>query len=195
MRSSLVVRASDCQCTSCNGPGFDPSIRRHSGIWGAADEAVLKIVWKKYPPKNIFKKEKGMNSKSRMFLQAFLVTKLHYRREMQGYEWTWQKQNTDKSIEAYAKNSRTRSGQLKDHVRGKEKKDTRTKYWRIWNMELHKSYVLCNNSRKVRSINGNDKKSWIYIKIYTGLQLWIPTCSTAELMESLLKNEAPISWE
>ncbi len=32
----LLVRASDCQCTSCNGPGFDPSIRRHSGIWGAA---------------------------------------------------------------------------------------------------------------------------------------------------------------
>ncbi len=25
MRSSLVVRASDCQCTSCKGPGFDPS--------------------------------------------------------------------------------------------------------------------------------------------------------------------------
>ena len=44
MRSSIVVRASDCQCTSCNGPGFDPSIRRHSGIWGAADEAVLYIV-------------------------------------------------------------------------------------------------------------------------------------------------------
>ncbi len=41
MRSSLVVRASDRQCTSCNGPGFDPSIRRHSGIWGAADESVL----------------------------------------------------------------------------------------------------------------------------------------------------------
>ncbi len=40
---------SDCQCTSCNGPGFDPSIRRHSGIWGAADEAVLNIVWKKIP--------------------------------------------------------------------------------------------------------------------------------------------------
>ncbi len=46
-RSSLVVRASDCQCTSCNGPGFDPSIRRHSGIWGAADEAVLNIVRRK----------------------------------------------------------------------------------------------------------------------------------------------------
>ncbi len=59
MRSSLVVRASDCQCTSCNGPGFDPSIRRHSGIWGAADEAVLNIVLnkrEKIPPKNIEKK-------------------------------------------------------------------------------------------------------------------------------------------
>jgi hypothetical protein len=43
-----VVRASDCQCTSCNGPGFDPSIRRHSGILGAADEAVLNKVSKKY---------------------------------------------------------------------------------------------------------------------------------------------------
>jgi hypothetical protein len=32
MTSSLVVRASDCQCTCCNGPGFDPSIRRHIGI-------------------------------------------------------------------------------------------------------------------------------------------------------------------
>ncbi len=54
MRSSLVVRASDCQCTSCNCPGFDPSIRRHSGIWGAADEAVLNIVPKKLKnPPNI----------------------------------------------------------------------------------------------------------------------------------------------
>ncbi len=58
MRSSLVVRASDCQCTSCNGPGFDPSIRRHSGIWGAADETVLNIVWKnrKNPSKKYKKK-------------------------------------------------------------------------------------------------------------------------------------------
>jgi hypothetical protein len=47
MRSSLVVRASDCQCTSCNGPGFDLSIRRHTGIWGTADEAVLNKVRKK----------------------------------------------------------------------------------------------------------------------------------------------------
>ncbi len=48
MRSNLVVRASDCKCTRCNGPGSDPSIRRHSGIWGAADEAVLNIVCKSY---------------------------------------------------------------------------------------------------------------------------------------------------
>ncbi len=33
MISSLVVRASDCQCTSCISPGFDPSIRRHSAQW------------------------------------------------------------------------------------------------------------------------------------------------------------------
>ncbi len=61
MRSSLVVRASasDCQCTSCNGTGFDPSIRRHSGIWGAADEAVLNIVWKKWKnlPRKYLKKK------------------------------------------------------------------------------------------------------------------------------------------
>ncbi len=63
MRSSLVVRASDCQFTSCNGPGFDPSIRRHSGIWGAANEAVLNIVRtkRKNPPKNIFKKSIYIN--------------------------------------------------------------------------------------------------------------------------------------
>jgi hypothetical protein len=42
IRSSLVVRASEC--TSCNDPGFDPSIRRHRGIWGAADETVLNIL-------------------------------------------------------------------------------------------------------------------------------------------------------
>jgi hypothetical protein len=40
-RSSRVVRASDCR----NCPGFDPSILRHSGIWGATDEAVLNKVY------------------------------------------------------------------------------------------------------------------------------------------------------
>jgi len=44
MRFSLVVRASDCQCRSRNSPGFDPNNLRHSGIWMAADEAVLKTV-------------------------------------------------------------------------------------------------------------------------------------------------------
>jgi len=42
-----VVRASGCQCQSCNSPGFDPSILRHSGIWGAAYEELLNNVHKK----------------------------------------------------------------------------------------------------------------------------------------------------
>ncbi len=44
IKSSRVVRASGCQCQSRNSPGFDPSILRHSGIWGAADDAVLNTV-------------------------------------------------------------------------------------------------------------------------------------------------------
>ncbi len=47
MRSSLVVRASDCQCRTHNSPGFDPSILRYSVIWGAADEAVHQYIEKK----------------------------------------------------------------------------------------------------------------------------------------------------
>ncbi len=46
MKSSLVVRASDCQCRSRNSPQFNPSILRHGGIWGAAEEAVLNTVHK-----------------------------------------------------------------------------------------------------------------------------------------------------
>ncbi len=44
-------------------PGFDPSIRRHSGIWGAADEAVLNIVRQKIksPPKIFLKNIKHKN--------------------------------------------------------------------------------------------------------------------------------------
>ncbi len=45
---SRLARASDCQCQSRNSRGFDPSVLRHSGTWGAADEAVLKEVHKKY---------------------------------------------------------------------------------------------------------------------------------------------------
>ncbi len=40
---------SDCQCRRRNSPGFDSSILRHSGIWGAADEAVLNTVHRKNP--------------------------------------------------------------------------------------------------------------------------------------------------
>jgi hypothetical protein len=60
MISSLVVRASDCQCRSRNSPGFNPSILRHRGIWGAADEAVLNTVHRRRkkiqqnPPVNSF---------------------------------------------------------------------------------------------------------------------------------------------
>jgi hypothetical protein len=77
MRSSLVVTASDCQCTGCNGPGFDPSIRRHSGIWGAADEAVLNIVRtkKKKSPKKILKKKK--KKKDIGVEEQYIETKLH----------------------------------------------------------------------------------------------------------------------
>jgi hypothetical protein len=38
MRSTRVVRASNSQCRSRNCLGFDPSILRHNGICGAADE-------------------------------------------------------------------------------------------------------------------------------------------------------------
>ncbi len=47
MRSSWVIRASGYQSPIRNSPGFYPSILRHSGIWGAADEAVLNSVSKK----------------------------------------------------------------------------------------------------------------------------------------------------
>ncbi len=53
MRSSLVVRASDCQCRSRNSPGFDPSILPHSGIWGAAYKAVLNTVHRKKEKKSL----------------------------------------------------------------------------------------------------------------------------------------------
>ncbi len=69
MRYSLVVRASvlwmrsslasDCQCRSRNSHGFDPNILRHSGIWGAADEAVYRKKYKNPPVlKNLTLKRK-----------------------------------------------------------------------------------------------------------------------------------------
>ncbi len=50
MRSSRMIRASDSQCRSRNSPIFDPSILRHSGFWGVADEAVLITVQRKKIP-------------------------------------------------------------------------------------------------------------------------------------------------
>ncbi len=49
MRSSQVVRASDCQCTSCNGPEFDPSIpsaqgNLRGGRWSNVEWST-KTVW------------------------------------------------------------------------------------------------------------------------------------------------------
>jgi hypothetical protein len=46
---SLWVRASDCQRQCRNGPGFNASILRHSGICGPADEAVLNKLPEKNP--------------------------------------------------------------------------------------------------------------------------------------------------
>ncbi len=46
-RSSPVVKASNCQWQSRNCPAFKPSILRHIGIWGSADETVLNTVHKK----------------------------------------------------------------------------------------------------------------------------------------------------
>ncbi len=48
MSSRRAVRASGYQCQSHhNRPGFDPSVLRHNGIWGAPDEAVLNKVHEK----------------------------------------------------------------------------------------------------------------------------------------------------
>ncbi len=38
----LIVRlTANAKCQSRNSPELDPSILRHRGIWGAADEEVL----------------------------------------------------------------------------------------------------------------------------------------------------------
>ncbi len=68
-RSGRVVRALICQCQRRNSPGFDPSILRHSRIWGAAHEAVLNKVCyfqtPKNPPLNKKKRKKRENICSR----------------------------------------------------------------------------------------------------------------------------------
>ncbi len=55
MRSSRVVKASDNQCRSRNCPGFDHSILRHCGIWGAAaDEAGIINIKRSFCAWNFF---------------------------------------------------------------------------------------------------------------------------------------------
>ncbi len=41
---SFAWELADCQFQSRNSPGLNPSILQYSGIWGAADEAVLNKV-------------------------------------------------------------------------------------------------------------------------------------------------------
>ncbi len=53
--NTLLFEHTGCQCQSRNSPGFDASILRRCGIWGAADQtvqAVLNQVLKK-PSKNL----------------------------------------------------------------------------------------------------------------------------------------------
>ncbi len=76
MRSSRVVRASYSQWRSRNWPGFDPSILRHSGIWGAADEAVLNIAQKNEKSKNISPLKKGKQA-------------VHWSRKFMNVQFPW----------------------------------------------------------------------------------------------------------
>ncbi len=54
---------------SHNSPGFDPIILQHSGIWGAADEAVLN---------NVHKNKKSKKSLFYLFLYWFYSTLDHF---------------------------------------------------------------------------------------------------------------------
>jgi hypothetical protein len=62
MLNTLWVTVSDLQCQSFISPGLNPGILRHSGIWGAANEAVLnKVLYKSFqnfPQKILIKREK-----------------------------------------------------------------------------------------------------------------------------------------
>jgi hypothetical protein len=44
MRSSRVVRASDCQCQSCNSPGFDISISETVESEGGRGNILLEYM-------------------------------------------------------------------------------------------------------------------------------------------------------
>jgi hypothetical protein len=72
IRSSRVIRAPGCQCQSCHSPGFGPSILRHTGISGAADEAVLNNVHKKEKKSQKFPK----NPKKSLFIPQWPIQKI-----------------------------------------------------------------------------------------------------------------------
>jgi hypothetical protein len=68
MRSSPVVRASDCHCQCRNSPGFDPSI-----LWQAADEAVLNTVFREREKKTVLKLKQMDPGKSDLYCMYIAV--------------------------------------------------------------------------------------------------------------------------
>ncbi len=69
------LKWSGCLCLCRSSPRFDPSILPHSGIWGAADEAVLNNVHKKRKKSKkssfIFLEWTVMSSFSGLFMLCF----------------------------------------------------------------------------------------------------------------------------
>ncbi len=61
-------------CRSRKCPGFAYSILRHSGIWGAADEAALNKVWKKIQKISLWKK-RSMFFHTTLFLSIITFEK------------------------------------------------------------------------------------------------------------------------
>ncbi len=58
------LRASGCQCQSRHSPGFDPSVPRLSGIWWAADKAVLN---------NEHRKKKSFKNPPSLYLIKYIL--------------------------------------------------------------------------------------------------------------------------
>jgi hypothetical protein len=84
-----VVRASCCQCQRHHSPGFDPSILRHSGISGEADEAVLDYVRE-------HKKKK--RKKSTFFKIVSIMFKLRKKNIDISYLLRFESQRTDAAV-------------------------------------------------------------------------------------------------
>jgi hypothetical protein len=57
-----------------SGPGYDPSRRQHSGIWGAAHKAVLNKVQKKMQKISPFSFDRSvLNEEAQRFLKQFCL--------------------------------------------------------------------------------------------------------------------------